>query len=145
MPPNPNDSSPVDTFVYDFVAPNERSVGSCNRLICMLTGMGGMEVLLSPQEANIRAKTITLALRIDIESLKRIRNRLNRQVDNVAKVKIIFSFPIDRRTKMRRRIAPAFPSCLRSGRFCVLISRPIGFQGSSICYRHRQRLLHKEC
>ena len=60
----------------------------------MLTGMGGMEVLLSPQEANIRAKTIMLARRADMESLKRIRNRLNRQVDNVAKVEIIFSFPI---------------------------------------------------
>lgn len=77
----------------------------------MLTGMGGMEVLLSPQEANIRAKTIMLARRADMESLKRIRNRLNRQVDNVAKVEIIFSFPIDGRIKMRRRIAPAFPSC----------------------------------
>lgn len=111
MPPKPNDSSPVDTFVYVFVAPNESSAGSCNRLICMLTGMGGIEVLLSPQEASIKTKTITLTLRADMESVERIRNRLNRQVDNVAKVEIIFSFPIDRRIKMRRRIASAFPSC----------------------------------
>lgn len=111
MPPKPNDSSPVDTFVYDFVAPNESSAGSCSRLTCILTGMGGMEVLLSPQETRIRAKTTTLALRADMESLKRIRNKLNRRVDNVAKVEIIFSFPIDGRIKMRRRIAPAFPSC----------------------------------
>lgn len=67
----------------------------------MLTGMGGMEVLLSPQETSIKAKTITLAQRADMESLKRIRNRLNRQVDNVAKVEIIFSFPIDGRIKIR--------------------------------------------
>jgi hypothetical protein len=67
----------------------------------MLTGMGGMEVLLSPQEANIRAKTIMLARRADMESLKCIRNRLNCRVDNVAKVEIIFSFPIDGRIKIR--------------------------------------------
>lgn len=145
MPPNPNDSRPVDTFVYVFVAPNESSVGSCSRLICMLTGMGGMDVLLSPQDTSISAKTRTLARRVNMKNLKRMRNRLNRWVDNVAKVEIIFSFPMEGRIKMRRRIAPAFPSCSLWGRFCELISRPIGFPDSSIYYRHRQRLLHKEC